>query len=86
MFEQVLNTPLNKSLTTHKASCFTGKFSKFVSVEELMKYNSGVCLISECRIDNSCPTQQFFIDGFKTTFFLVMLYITLAVALFVKIW
>ena len=39
--------------------------NKFVAVEELIKNNIDVCLISETKVDESFPNQQFKINGYK---------------------
>ena len=38
---------------------------KFVAVEELIKKKTDVCLISEAKVDESFPNQQFKINGYK---------------------
>ena len=39
--------------------------NKFVAVEESIKDKMDVCLISESKIDESFPKQQFKINGYK---------------------
>ena len=40
--------------------------NKFDSLNEIIKDNTDVLLISETKIDSSFPTAQFYIDGFTT--------------------
>ena len=40
--------------------------NKFDSLNEIIKDNIGVLLISETKTDSSFPTAQFYIDGFTT--------------------
>ena len=42
--------------------------NKFVAVEEVIKNKIDVCLISETKVDESFPNQQFKINGYKIFF------------------
>ena len=39
--------------------------NKFVAIEKLIKNKIDICLISETRVDESFPNQQFKINGYK---------------------
>ena len=39
--------------------------NKFVAINELMKNKIDTCLISETKVDESFPNQQFKINGYK---------------------
>ena len=40
--------------------------NKFESVETLIKEDMDICLISETKLDNTFPNQQFHINGYKS--------------------
>ena len=39
--------------------------NKFVATDELIKNKIDICLISETRVDESFPNQQFKLNGYK---------------------
>ena len=46
-------------------SLFDKIVNKFVASDELMKNKIDICLISETKVDESFPNQQFKINGYK---------------------
>ena len=64
-FNQFRNTGCNVLRIQQQATDVNSLRNKFEAVEELVQNKIDICFLSEIKIDETFPTQQLMINGYK---------------------
>ena len=64
-FNQFRNTGCNVLRIQQQATHVNSLRNKFEAVEELVQNKIDICFLSEIKIDETFPTQQLMINGYK---------------------